>query len=165
VLGCVAAARSRRTTVGEGVSSIPLDKVSLPDRGSLSFSRTLFSEVGLRPYLFAKNRICLHAAQTRCSLVRPSLPSSAETNDRTRQLTHLSLADIHTPRESPFSRKRSRHGRSVFDTHTGDASISPGVKAWSATVQKPVDLSMSMLRQCCAETQLVTNTNVNAIST
>ena len=43
-------------------------------------------------------------------------------------------------------------GRSWFDKHARDASILPGARAGSGTVQNPLDLSMSILRQCCAET-------------
>ena len=41
--------------------------------------------------------------------------------------------------------------RSLFDTHASAGSISPGVKVGSGTVQRPLDLSMSILRQCCAD--------------
>ena len=46
---------------------------------------------------------------------------------------------------------RSGHtlrGRSVFETHASEASISPGINLGSGTVQKPLDLSKSILRQC-----------------
>jgi hypothetical protein len=39
-------------------------------------------------------------------------------------------------------------GRSAFDMHASDASISPGVNLGSGTVQEPLDLSMSTFRQC-----------------
>jgi hypothetical protein len=52
----------------------------------------------------------------------------------------------------------------VFDTHASDASIAPGVNLGSGTVQKPLDLSMSIFRQCCAEAMLVARRNVAAIS-
>jgi len=56
-------------------------------------------------------------------------------------------------------------GRSVFETHASEASISPGVNLGSGTVQKPLDLSMSILRQCCAEAKVAVSRNVTAIST
>src|SRR3954452_15461361 len=54
-----------------------------------------------------------------------------------------------------FSASVTAGGRSRFDTHTRDGSISPGVRAGSGTVQNPLDLSMSTLRQCCAHAKLV----------
>ena len=41
-------------------------------------------------------------------------------------------------------------GRSAFDTHAREECIAPGVRAGSGTMQKPLDLSMSILRQCWA---------------
>src|SRR4029077_19643221 len=62
---------------------------------------------------------------------------------------------------------RSGHvARSLrFETHASEASISPGVNLGSGTVQKPLDLSMSILRQCCAEARLAASRNVTAIGT
>ena len=39
-----------------------------------------------------------------------------------------------------------------------DGSISPGVRVGSDTVQKPLDLSISILRQCCAEAMPTSST-------
>src|ERR1017187_7386507 len=50
-----------------------------------------------------------------------------------------------------FSGNVTLRGRSWFDTHTSEASISPGVKLGSGMVQKPVDGSSSAFEQCCAE--------------
>jgi hypothetical protein len=52
----------------------------------------------------------------------------------------------------------------VFDTHASDASIAPGVSLGLGTVQKPLDLSMSIFRPCCAEAT-ATNRNITAIRT
>src|SRR5438270_2521597 len=54
-----------------------------------------------------------------------------------------------------FSASVTVRGRSRFDTHASDESISPGVRARSGTVQDPLDLSTSALRQCCADAKLV----------
>src|SRR4051812_19399186 len=64
-----------------------------------------------------------------------------------------------------FSASVTARGRSRFDTQTRDESISPGVKAGSGTVQNPLDLSMSTLRQCCADAKLVrTNKLISTLS-
>jgi hypothetical protein len=51
----------------------------------------------------------------------------------------------------------------VLDTHACAASIEPGVNLGSGTVQKPLDLSMSIFRQCCAEATVAANRTVRAI--
>jgi len=53
----------------------------------------------------------------------------------------------------------------MVETHASKASISPGGSLGSGTVQKPLDLSMSILRQCCAEARLPASRNVRDIST
>jgi hypothetical protein len=53
-------------------------------------------------------------------------------------------------RIASFSEFVTLRGRSAFDTHAWERSISPGAGRGSGTVQKPLDLSMSMFRQCCA---------------
>ena len=42
----------------------------------------------------------------------------------------------------------------MLDTHACEASIAPGVNLGSGTVQKPLDLSMLIWRQCCAEAEV-----------
>src|SRR5262249_13539457 len=59
-----------------------------------------------------------------------------------------------------FSESVTLRGRSRFETQASDASISPGLRAESGTVQKPVDLSISTLRQCCAEATAVVHIHI-----
>src|SRR3954466_6086559 len=54
-----------------------------------------------------------------------------------------------------FSASVTPQGRPRLATQAGDESISPGVRAGSGTVQDPLDLSTSALRQCCADAKLV----------
>src|SRR4051794_27361258 len=64
-----------------------------------------------------------------------------------------------------FSASVTVRGRSRFDTHASDESISPGVRAGSGTVQDPLDLSTSAFRQCCADAKLVrTKKLINKVS-
>jgi hypothetical protein len=53
-----------------------------------------------------------------------------------------------------FSAVVTLRGRSLLDTHACDVSIAPGVNLASGTVQKPLDLSMSIFRQGCAKAAL-----------
>src|SRR4051812_31009556 len=54
-----------------------------------------------------------------------------------------------------FSASVTARGRSRFDTHASDESISPGVRAGSGTVQDLLDLLTLALRQCCPDAKLV----------
>ena len=63
----------------------------------------------------------------------------------------MSAAYPYAARITVFSELLTLRGRSRFDTHANAESISPGVKAGSGTVQNPLDLSMSIFRQCCAD--------------
>ena len=63
-----------------------------------------------------------------------------------------------------FSAAVTLRGRSLLDTHASEASISPGVNLGSGTVQKPLDLSILIFRQCCAEAMLAASRHVTAIS-